>query len=76
MIIQQDSAAAMVKNKKKEDTAEGTIKNWIAIFGAPESYFIRKCVLVFVCVCVCGGGGVGRGGVNVITSFVDSLISL
>ena len=75
MIIQQDSAAAMVKSKKKEDTAEGTIKNWIAIFGAPESYFIRKCVLVFVCVCVWGGGG-WRGGVNVITSFVDSLILL
>ena len=52
MIIQQDSAAAVVKSKKKQDTAEGTIKNWIAIFGAPESYFIRKCVLVFVCVCV------------------------
>ena len=41
LIIQQDSAAAIVKSKKKEDTAEGTIKNWIAIFGAPESYFVR-----------------------------------
>ena len=65
MIIQQDSAAAMVKSKKKEDTAEGTIKNWIAIFGAPESYFIRKCVLVFVCVCACVGvGGWGGGWVE------------
>ena len=55
MIIQQDSAAAMVKSKKKEDTAEGTITNWIGIFGAPESYFIRKCG----CVCVCVWGGEG-----------------
>ena len=48
----------MVKSKKKEDTAEGTITNWIGIFGAPESYFIRKCG----CVCVCvGGGRVERG---------------
>ena len=50
MIIQQDSAAAMVKSKKKEDTAEGTIKNWMAIFGISRigngNIMIKKDVIV------------------------------
>ena len=36
----QFSVAAVVKSKRKEESAEAFIKNWIAIFGAPKTILL------------------------------------